>query len=139
ARLDPSAIDAWVASARTAGVGGNQLHKSYAVLESVCAMAVERKLIPSSPVPQLDRPRRPEAAERRFLSVEEVDALAEAIAPRFRALVLTLAWTGLRFGEACALRREDVDLLRRQLVVERTVNEIRGTIQLNPPKTAQAR
>ena len=36
---------------------------------------------------------------------------------RDRVLVLVLAWTGLRFGEAVGLERDDVDILGRWYVV----------------------
>jgi len=45
-------------------------------------------------------------------------ALADAAGP-YRTFVLTLAYTGLRWGEATALRVRDVDLDRRRLDVRR--------------------
>lgn len=50
------------------------------------------------------------ADERPTLSPAEVATLADTVPDRYRALVLVLAWCGLRIGEASALRREDVDL-----------------------------
>ncbi len=50
--------------------------------------------------------------------VEEIEQLAETIRPRYRAFVLTGAYTGLRPGELAALRVDRLDLLRRQLRVE---------------------
>ncbi len=41
----------------------------------------------------------------------EVDALADAVPPRYRALVLLAAWCSLRLGELAALTRADLDLL----------------------------
>ena len=43
------------------------------------------------------------------------------IRPRYQALVLTGAYTGLRPGELVALRLDRLDLLRRQLRVEEPV------------------
>ena len=48
----------------------------------------------------------------RFLTSAEVATLADAIAPRYRALVLVGAYGGLRIGELAGLRRSRVDLLR---------------------------
>jgi integrase len=48
--------------------------------------------------------------ERPALSVEQVYAIAGAIVPRHRALVLLAAFTGLRLGELRALRRKRMDL-----------------------------
>jgi integrase len=58
------------------------------------------------PLPKVER------EEMRFLTPAEVAALADAIAPRYRALVLVGAYGGLRIGELAGLRRCRVDLLR---------------------------
>lgn len=61
------------------------------------------------------------AQPKEYLTVEElVQYLAKA--PRHRALLATLALTGLRMGEACALRLEDIDLEARTIRVTRAVN-----------------
>ena len=40
------------------------------------------------------------------------------------ALILTATFTGLRFGELLALRREDIDLLRRTVNVDQQLYEL---------------
>lgn len=60
--------------------------------------------------------------KRKGLDASELRALLAAIerdSPRWRPLVLTLAYTGLRFGEATALRWEDVDLDEGTITVVR--------------------
>jgi integrase len=47
-----------------------------------------------------------------------LELLADTIRPRYRALVLTGAYTGLRPGELATLSVDRLDLLRRQLRVE---------------------
>src|SRR5918999_373879 len=42
-------------------------------------------------------------------------ALAEAIDPRYRTLIYTAAYTGLRWGELCALRVRDLKLARLEV------------------------
>ena len=44
------------------------------------------------------------------MTVEQVYAIADAITPRYRGLVILAAFTGLRFGELRALRRKRLDL-----------------------------
>jgi integrase len=53
--------------------------------------------------------------------------------------VLTSAYAGLRFGELAALRAERLDLLRRTIRVEETLNEVRGRIVVGPAKTKASR
>lgn len=46
---------------------------------------------------------------------------------------------GLRFGEAAALRRQSVNLLRRRLRVDESLAEIGGRLIFGPTKTHSAR
>jgi integrase len=51
--------------------------------------------------------------------------------PTFCTLVAVCAFAGLRLGEAAALRLDDVDFLRRELLVRRQVQRIdQGAIEL---------
>jgi integrase len=52
----------------------------------------------------------------RYLKPEEVRLLVDAIPERHRAMINTLAYTGICQGKATALRRKSVNLLRRELV-----------------------
>lgn len=70
------------------------------------------------------------------LSAAEVDALASAApTPSTRSLVLFLAYTGLRVGEAFALEWSDVDFEAMRVRVERRV--YRGNVDL--PKSNKPR
>jgi integrase len=66
-------------------------------------------------------------------------ALAEAIDERYGAMVLTAAYTGLRFGELAALRTERFDALRRTLRVEESLAEVRGQYLIKPPESEASR
>ena len=70
---------------------------------------------------------RPDTREARFLTADEVARLAAAVPPRDRALVLLLAYRGLRFGEAAALRVRHVDWLRRRVQVMGALKESAAT------------
>jgi integrase len=61
--------------------------------------------------------------------------LADAIPPRFRALVLVAAYTGLRWGELAGLRVRRVDLLHHRITVAEQLLEVRGQLAVGPPKT----
>jgi integrase len=71
----------------------------------------------------------------RFATVAEVAALADAIPPRFRALVLVAAYTGLRWGELAGLRVRRVDLLHHRITVAEQLLEVRGQLAVGPTKT----
>lgn len=76
--------------------------------------------------------------QRQFLTLAEVEHLAETIDPRYRALVLMAGYTGMRWGEAVALRVENFDFLRRFVTVQRTLTEVSGLLSMTSPKTPRS-
>lgn len=106
----------------------------YEVLNRVMIAAVEDRLIAHSPCSRITLPAM-SSAEVVPPTKEVVQALAEAIEPRYRGLVLTLAGSGLRIGEALGLEVRDVDFLRKTVRVERQRLQD-GSI--GPPKTAKS-
>ena len=70
----------------------------------------------------------------RVLSGEELDRLAEAIPDRFRAFVLTAAYSSLRWSELVALRVDRLDLVRDVIRVEEKIVES-GRLIGGAPKT----
>ena len=73
-----------------------------------------------------------------FLTHAQLSALADAIG-HWRLLVLVLGYTGLRWGEATALRVCDIDLGRRRIDVRRAFSDVGGKIVLGTPKSHLAR
>jgi integrase len=53
--------------------------------------------------------------------------------------VLVLAYCGLRYGEATALRRGDVDFGRARIAVHAAVERVNGQYRLGPTKTHETR
>jgi len=78
-----------------------------------------------------------------FLSHHQVDALSEAAqleaGDREAAHVLLLAYTGLRWGEAVALKVRQRNRARRRLRIEDNIVQIAGERFLGTPKSGQAR
>lgn len=69
----------------------------------------------------------------------QVQAVIAARHPRYRALVIVAAGTGLRAGELFGLQVRHVDLLRRVVRVEQQLHELSGRIVVGPPKTPRSR
>lgn len=90
----------------------------YEVTAKVFAAAVYDRLITHSPCERITLPKAPDA-EVVPPTVADVAALADAIAPRYRAAVVLLAGSGLRIGELLGAKVSDVDFLRRTIRVER--------------------
>lgn len=64
------------------------------------------------------------AARIRIAAPAEITALAEAIAPRYRAPVLVAAYTGLHPREVLALTTNDVNLTEATITVRRSLTVI---------------
>jgi integrase len=138
--LDPPAVRSWHAGLTgNDGPGAVTAAKCYRLLSTICGSAVAEEQIARNPCTirgagQERSPARPS------VSVPEVYALAEAAGPRWRALVLLAAFTGLRFGELAALRRNRVDLLRGTVEVVEAVSELPGGVRyVGPPKSDAGR
>ncbi len=108
---------------------------AYQVLGSIMAQAEDDGLITRSPcrirAGGRSRPRR----EPEVLSLDELLLLAEAMPQRHRAFTLLCGLCGLRFGEAAALRRRDLDLQSGVVHVTRTAVRADGTKTTGPPKS----
>ena len=108
------------------------------ILAKVMRAAVEAGLISRSPCDGIRLP--PEDRRHmRFLTPEEVAALADAVGPDWECLIYTAAYTGLRWGELAGLRVGRVDLDRRTIAVVEQLNELSGRMEWGPPKTAAGR
>ena len=104
-------------------------------VSSVFKAAVLDRLIPSSPTQGIKLPKK-EPREIVPLDVEQVRAIADAIQPRYGALVVLMAATGIRPGEAFGLSNDRVDWLQRSIRVDRQLVTVGNVAQFGPPKTA---
>jgi len=137
AKLTTMRVRSWHAGLVTGGrPGASTAAKSYRLLRTILATAVEDGLIVKNPCvlkgAGVERP-----AERPVATVPQVYELAEAVGPRWRAMVLLATFAGLRLGELQALRRRNIDLLHGTVtVMEQTQPLSNGTLLTGPPKTA---
>ena len=106
----------------------------YKVAGRMFAAAVDDRILAASPCHRVRLPRddRPEVV---VPAVEQIMDLAGAVPSRYRALVVLLAGSGLRIGEALGLNVSDVDFLRRTVKVERQRLQ---SGRIGPPKTAKS-
>lgn len=114
--IRPADVRAWIAGLASEGHSRSLIGTARLVMHQVCALALTDGLIPSNPVIGTKLPA-PVRSEKRVLLPEEVEAIADAIDPRYRALVLVGGYCGLRLGEALGLRWKRVDVLARRLSV----------------------
>ncbi len=74
----------------------------------------------SNPVALVRKRKVPRASVGDYLRVEEVPRVLANLHPRWRPMFACAIYTGLRKGELAALRREDVDVEARVLLVRRS-------------------
>lgn len=70
---------------------------------------------------------------------QENEVVRRAAASRYPDLLLFLAYTGLRWGEATGLKVKHVDATRRRVAVEENAVIVNGHVQVGTPKTHERR
>ena len=136
AAIKPSTIRGWRKNLLDGGTPEPQAVKAYTLLRAILNTAVrEDEILAKNPcrIKGYDRYHTP---ERPTATVRQVFALAEAMPPRFSALIVVAAFSGLRWGELAELRRKDVDLDTGVLRVSRKLAVLVGRVEIGPPKSA---
>jgi integrase len=115
--------------------------RALGVLAGILDMALKDGRVSKNVARSADgAPRKRSNKPRRYLSHSEVIRFAEAAETDMQAtLLITLAYCGLRWGEAAGLRVRDAVMLRRRLQVNRSATEINGYIVEGAPKTWEKR
>jgi integrase len=137
-RVDRMSVEEWVAGLQASGLGPSAIRQAVQVLNNMMKLAVEAGYLVANPVTGVKVPRQP-IPETLFLSAEEVERLASAIRDPYATLVYLLAYGGLRWGEAVAVRRKRCQLLRSQIEVVESLAEVRGTLHFGSTKTHSRR
>lgn len=143
--LMPADIQAFYTQLQqTGGRGGKPLSattvfNTHRVFKGALRRAVQWQMLAKNPA---DAVTPPAPCERppRVLSPEQVARLLEAAGPRLYLPILIALCTGLRRGEICGLRWQDVSLERKLLAIRQTLVRVSpGNLQYKPPKTRAGR
>jgi integrase len=138
AGIDRLAVREWVAALVEGGLSASRVRNAHQILGQVLTAAVEGGRLARNPAAGVRLPRRVER-DMHFLTAGDVEILAGTVAPSYRALVYFLAYTGLRFGEAVALRVRRLDLLRGACEVVEAATEVGSRLEWGPTKTYERR
>jgi integrase len=141
AKINPAMVRVWQTRLRDDGLSAASVRQARQVLSAALDVAVADGLIVRNPAsavkPPKVRPRR-----QQFLTADQVETFAEACDEQQHgagAVVYFLAWSGLRWGEAVALRWENVDVERRRVEVKASATEVSGRLEWGSPKTHEER
>lgn len=132
------------------GLGPSQARHAYRALAMVLKWCVPHRL-PRNPAYGVKVPVLPEY-EHVYLTYEQVEALANAsgtlvtkykqptaCSPVNPVLIRVLAYTGIRWGEAAALRVGRINLTTRRIRIASTFYEVNGVQHEGLPKTGKRR
>ena len=138
ADVDLLSIEAWIASMGAKGAGATTVLRAHGVLSGILADAVKSKRLSANPAKGVENLPRKTSKRRVYLSAEDVYRLADE-SGQHRTLVLMLAYTGIRWGEAVGLRMRDVEFLRRRLNVHENAVQLGVGHAVGPTKGHKAR
>ncbi|WP_344251015.1 tyrosine-type recombinase/integrase, partial [Isoptericola hypogeus] len=116
-------------------ISGKTIANRHSFVSGAFKRAVRSGLIPANPCDGTRLPRT-EREPMVFLTHEEYTRFLGCFSPRWQPLVTILFSTGLRWGEATALRVGDIDLNRATLTVERAWKR---DATVGPPKSKKSR
>lgn len=126
---------------RTYKLGASVILRNLGVLAGILDDAVRDRRLTTNPARGLENlPRKSPDQNRRYLTDAEIARFVEHIDNYTHAvLILLLAYTGLRWGEATGLRVKDINPLRKRIHVRQNAVDVHGTIHLGTPKTWELR
>lgn len=132
-RITPTRVRTWYGSLDA--TKPTQRRQVYGLMSAIMATAYRDRIINEQPCTvdgahKLDRSRTTTVA-----TLAEVQAIADGIAPRYRAAVLLAVWCSLRQGELLELRRSDVDLVRGEVSITRAVTRTSAGPVVGLPKS----
>jgi integrase len=111
----------------TKPIGPSTRRKYHAALSGFCDYARAVGLIERNPMREIKAPR-PAPARMSYLSIDNVRALADAQPEAFRTLSLLLHATGIEVSVALALKKRDIDMMRREIRARGTKTKARDRI-----------
>jgi integrase len=131
-------IEQWIAAMHNDGLSASRIKQAHSLLASTLSAAVRSQMLRNNPATGVSLPRA-QRNEMPFLTPGEVRRLADALKPPDRTLIYTLAYTGIRQGEATALRRSNVNLLRREIIINESATDVHGRKVFGETKNRQTR
>lgn len=134
--IKPRHVEAWIKGLRAKGLASSSVRQIYTVLRAILDTAVRDEDLSRNPVVAVDRPK-VDRHEAEYLTTDQVRLLLESAKDsRYAPLFALLVNTGLRRGEALALRWADVsdDAIR----VRGTLSRVDGLLAVTTTKTPKS-
>lgn len=134
ASIRPSEVQTWISRLDS---GATTVRNAHGILAKILDMAAMDRRIPANPARGVKLPTKNRGVKV-YLTAEQLRRLVDECGEQ-GDLVYLLGTTGLRFGEAVALRVKDVDFLRRRINVTRNAVTVKQDVIIGTPKTGESR
>lgn len=146
--VDLDAVERWIADmGRTIaeadgkvtkkGSGATVVLRAYGVLAGILDSAVKGRRLAANPARTPENLPRKKPKPRTYLTHDQLAVLAAEA--KYPTLIRLLGYTGLRWGEAIALRVEHLDLPRKRLMVIENAVQIDQEHDVGTPKSGESR
>jgi integrase len=143
-QVRPTDIERLLGRMRREGQSRSSIHQTRTLLKGAFRWARRNRWVSQDPIIDIEVP--PSTKPAREVVPPDIESLLRLLAAAleedlvFGAACYVGAATGLRRGESCGLQWARVDLERRSLLVERTVNDAGGKLVIDDfTKTRRAR
>jgi integrase len=139
ASITPADVRAWLAELTPQGLSASTVVATYRLFARVMQTAEIDGVIARTPCVGIRLPRETGHQEMHFLDPSQIATLTDIVGPRYRVLIFTAAYTGLRWGELAGLGRRRLDLAVGTVRVVEALTEVNGRLTLGPTKTGAHR
>ena len=138
-KLRPADIAAWHQALGKTGISVRSIQHAHGVLRTALAHAAAVEILERN-VATFIRPPKTVRTEVEILNAEQIaDALRKLEGHPIYPIAAVAIGTGARRGEIAALRWSDIDLDAATVRIERSLEQIKGSIRVKAPKTAAGR
>ena len=144
--LSSAQLSAFFLKKQASGLSHSTVLGMYVTMNQLLTMAYMADAIDRNPLDKVKRPR-----QRKSDKVQNVDAFTEAEAKdiikcakseplKWRAMIYLLLMTGMRRGEACALKWDDIDYKEKKITVKGSIGyTVKDGVYHDLTKTGEAR
>lgn len=133
-QLDAAALDRFYVDLGQR-LAAKSVRNTALMMSTALKFAVKRGRVSRSPAPDAHMPKAPRTTMQ-YWAPEETKAFLDSVRDdRLYALWLLFATTGMRRGEAMALRWDDVDFDRSRVSIQRSLVVNSGVVKIETPKT----
>lgn len=114
--------------------GGRMKQYTYVLIKSILEQAYKDDIIDRNPCIAVKAPRY-KSKEKDIITPELFKTLLENASEQMRRVFIVAYYTGMRRGEICALRWNDVDFIHKMLDIHSSAKLVDGEYVIGTPKT----